>query len=311
MTEVFSESVPSALDSYAGKYADTPNPPPFLKFFNVCFFRKVYDTYSNILDNMPHDSLAIREPAVRVYQGPKEDTLIPNVFLKQGMIRRVLGRISDGQQVWIKTKLKTHGRTVYVREGDVECQDKASTVDIDSIKEQNAPENPEDQIILSDTYEDYILSLLSLAGQLYARTQAQNNKGLTKKYGFRLLYTEKLLDKLKQIYSDIGDVRTVHEREALAVAETDLLDYLLMDICRTFSAIAVTPLHSKRDFAYLNTDSAEKIKIPVDYIIYAHFLIDIKDFERKLDSVAPSLSRYRAEFNKQYALFCEADVNRR
>lgn len=55
------------------------------------------------------------------------------------------------------------------------------------------------------------------------------------------------------------------------MAEVDLLDYLLTDICRTFSAIAVTPLCARRDFAYLNTDSAEKIRISVDYIIYAHF----------------------------------------
>lgn len=65
--------------------------------------------------------------------------------------------------------------------------------------------------LLSDLYDDYILSLLSLVGQLYARTQARDRQGLTRKYGFCLLYTEKLLNKLKQIYDATGDVRTAHE----------------------------------------------------------------------------------------------------
>ena len=308
LTEVFSESIPQVLDSYAEKNADVPDPSPFLPFFEICFARKVYDAYSNILDHMPHESLFVREPAVQVYQEPREDSLIPGVSLRQGMARRILGRVFDGKQTWLKTQLKTHGRTVYVQEEDVECRDKFSQVDLDDIAEPEASGQPDDRIMLSDLYDDYILSLLSLAGQLYARTQARDRQGLTRKYGFRLLYTEKLLDKLKQIYDATGDVRTAHEQEALSVAEIDLLDYLLTDICRTFSAIAATPLCARRDFAYLNTDSAEKIRIPVDYIIYAHFLTDIKGIDRKPDSIPPSMSKFRTEFNEQYALFCETDV---
>lgn len=166
--------------------------------------------------------------------------------------------------------------------------------------------------MISDTHDDYILSLLSLAGQLYARTQARRNKGFCKEYCFQLLYTEKLLDKLKKIYDTIGDipVRAAHERRAISVAETDLLDYLLTDICRTFSAIAATPLRTKRDFAYLKKDSDEEITFPVDGIIYVHFLIDIKGLDRKPDSIPPSISKYRKEFNEQYALFCETNTNR-
>ena len=309
LTEVFLDAIPQVLDSYARESTDTPEPLPFMQFFNACFLRKVHDAYSNIQDNMPHDAIVVRKLAVQVYQQPRENAIIPNIFLKEGMIRRVLGRESDGKQMWIKTQLKTHGRTVYVREAEVEFWDKASTVDIDSIVEQKAPGEPEDWIMISDTHDDYILSLLSLAGQLYARTQARCNKGFSKEYCFQLLYTEKLLDKLKKIYDAIGDLpaRAAHEREAISVAETDLLDYLLTDICRTFSAIATTPLRTKRDFAYLKKDSDEEITFPVDGIIYVHFLIDIKRIDRKPDSILPSISKYRKEFNEQYDLFCGAD----
>lgn len=164
LTEVFLETFPRALDSYAEENGDTPEPPPFMKRFNVRLFRKVYDTYSSIQDNMPHDLIVIRQRAVQVYREAREDAPIPDTFLKQGVVRRILGRASDGKREWIKTKLKTHGRTVYVREEDVECQDMASAADIDHAKNQKAPGNPENRVMLSDTYEDYILSLLSPGG---------------------------------------------------------------------------------------------------------------------------------------------------
>lgn len=336
LTEVFLDAIPQVLDSYARENADTPESLPFMQFFNACFLRKVHDAYSNIQDNMPHDAIVVRKLAVQVYQQPRENAIIPNIFLKEGMIRRVLGRESDGKQMWIKTQLKTHGRTVYVREAEVEFWDKASTVDIDSIAEQKASEEPEDWIMISDTHDDYILSLLSLAGQLYARTQARCNKGFSKKYGFQLLYTEKLLVYLKRIYEAFGEflVRTPHEGEALSVAETDLLDYLLTDTCRTFSTIASTPLHTKRDFPYLNSDSDEEIEIfdkkdkgkkkakknqeegaekkenGIAAIIYVHFLTDIKGIQGKPDSLTVALSRHRTNFNKLYAQLCETDMNR-
>lgn len=241
---------------------------------------------------------------------PREDTVIPNAFLKQGMVRRILGRISDEDQSWVKTKLKKHGRTIYVHEADVECYDGASLVDISDIAEPEASERPDERITLISIYEDYILNLLSLVEQFYSRTQTRSNIGLSRKYCFKLLYTETVIDKLKQIYDTLGDVHTIHEQNALAVAENELLDYLLTDICRTFTSIALTPLHAYRDYEYLHTNSSEEIAIPVANIIYAHFLVDIKGINRKLDSVAPSLSKYRQEFNRQYKLICDAEMFR-
>lgn len=342
LTEVFLDAVPKILDSYAKEY-DADASLPFMRFFNACFIRKVFDAYSDILDKTPHDAIVIREPAVQVYRQPREDAPIPDTFLKKGMERRVLGRESDGKQTWIKTKLKTHGQTVYVREKDVECQDKASIVDIDFITEQKALEEPDEPIMFSDTYDDYILSLLSLAEQLYSKTQIERGKGFNRQYGFQLLYTEKLLIHLKRIYEAFGEflVRTPHEEEALFVAETDFLDYLLTDTCRTFSAIASTPLHAKRDFPYLDSDSEEEIEIfekedkgkkkaekkifekedkgekkaeknekGIAAIIYVHFLTDIKGIQGKPGSLTAALSRHRTNFNKLYVQLCEPGVNR-
>lgn len=309
LTEVFLKSVPQALDSYAKTNADMPQPRPFMKYFEVCFVGKVYDAYGNIQDNALHDFIVVREPTVQVYQEPREDALIPGTFLRRGMERRILGQISDGKQDWIKTKIKNHGQTVYVKKAEVECCDRASVVNMDDVAEPEAPGRPDDQIMLSNIYEEYILTLLSLVEQLYSRTQAPSDNGLNKKYCFKLLYTETLLDKIKQIYDAIGDVRTAREKDAISVAEAELLDYLLTrEKCRTFPSIAVTPLHAKKDFKYLKTESPEEIRIPVANIIYAHFLLDIKGIGRKLDSVPPSISKYRAEFNQQYAKICGADT---
>jgi len=304
LTETFLESIPQVLDSYAKEYADGSEPSPFMKHFNICFFRRVYDAYSNIQDNTLHDYIVVRKSTVQVYQQPRKDAVIPDTFLKQGMVRRTLG----AEEEWIKTKLKRHGRTIYVRKADVEFCNKATLVDMDSIVEPEVPGNPDDGIMLSDIYEDYILTLLSLVEQFYSRTQAKNNTGLSRQYCFRLLYTETLLDKLKRIYDAVGNVQTAREQEALSVAEVELLDYLLTDACRTFTSIAVTPLHAQRDFKYLNTDSAKEISLPAASIIYAHFLVDIKGINRKLSSIPPSISKYRADFKEQYDFICNVDA---
>lgn len=303
LTEVFLESIPQVLNSYAKKNAKVSENSTFTQYFYRCFLRKIRDAYSNIKDNMLYDYIVVQKPVIQVYQKPREDAVILNISLKQGMERRILGEESDGKQTWIKTKTKEHGRTVYVRKTDVECYDKAALVDI-TIVEPEAPDQLDSGIMLSEIYEDFVLTLLSLAEQLYARNQARNANGLSKMYCFRLLYTETLIDKLKKIYDAIGDIKSAREQEVFSVAEIDLLDYLLISTCRTFSSIANTPLHARRDFAYLNTDSAKEISIPVASIIYAHFLVDVKGIDRKLDSIAPSLSNYRKEFNQQYSLFC-------
>lgn len=315
LEEVLLEAIPQLLEGYAKEQGGAPAPPPFMKYFNACFPRKVYDAYSKIQDNSPHAFLVVRAREARVYQEPREGALIPGDSLKKGMVRRILGRVSDGKEEWIKTKQRLHGRTVYVRGAEVECCEKVAPADIDSIGENvddpDLSQQPGGRMMLSGIYEEYILALLSLVEQLYARAPAQGGKGLSRRYCFQLLYTETLLDKLKGIYDAIGDVRATHEREALSVAETGLLDYLLTKECRTFSSIAVTPLHSQRHFTYLHTASTQPVRIPVASIIYAHFLVDIQGIHRKLDSIPPSISKYRAEFNRQYALLCGADQVRR
>lgn len=303
LTEVFLETIPQVLNSYAKKNTAVSENSTFMQYFSICFLRKIRDAYSNIKDNMLHDYIVVQKPVIQVYQKPKGDAVIPDISLKQGMKRRILGEESDGKQIWIKTQAKGHGRTVYVRKTDVECYDKAALVDI-TIAEPEAPDRLDSEIMLSETYEDYILILLSLAEQLYARNQARNTNGLSKMYCFRLLYTETLIDKLKKIYDAIGNIKSAREQEVFSVVEIDLLDYLLISTCRTFSSIAKTPLHAHRDFAYLNTENAEEISIPVASIIYAHFLVDVKGIDRKLDAIAPSISNYRKEFNQQYSLFC-------
>ena len=308
LTEVFLEAIPQILGSYARENSDKSEISPFMHYFNIRFFRKVYDAYSDILDKTPHNYLVVCKPAIQVYLQPREDTVIPNAFLKQGMVRRILGRISDEDQSWVKTKLKKHGRTIYVHEADVECHDGASLVDINDIAEPEAPERPDERITLIGIYEDYILNLLSLVEQFYSRTQTRSNIGLSRKYCFKLLYTETVIAKLKQIYDVLGDVHTIHEKDALAVAESELLDYLLTDICRSFTSLALNTLHTYRDYEYLHSNSSEEIAIPVANIIYAHFLVDIKGINRKLDSVAPSLSKYRQEFEKQYELICNTEA---
>lgn len=314
LEEVFLESFPQILDSYVGKNVDTSEQFPFMKHFDSCFFRKVYEAYSHIQDkeNIFHDHIVVRKSIVQIYREPREDALIQNTFLKQGMMRRILGRIldADGKTNWIKTKTKEHGQTIYVREEDVECCDKGFLLFLDDCKnvEKENSNKIDDQVISSNIYEDYILTLLSLVEQLYARNQSQKSIGLSKQYCFKLLYTEILIDKLKHIYEAIGDVKTAHEQEALSVAEADLMDYLLIDICRTFSAIVKTPLHAYRDFVYLNTDNAEEISMPIANIIYLHFLVDVKGIGRKLNSIAPSLSKYRTEFNRLYFSICERNI---
>ena len=304
--EVLSYAIPKALDSYADTYGDTLEPPPFMKYFNSFYFRKVYSAYSHIQDKMPHDHIIVRKPAIRVYLEPREDAVIPDTFLK--MKRRILGRVSDGRQTWIKTKMKGHGTTVYVREEDVECCGKAAPVDIDSIAEQASPERVEDRVIAADTYEGYILNLLSLVEQLYSRTSSRRGTGLSRQYCFKLLYTETLLDKLKKTYNAIGSVWAAHERDALSVTESDLLNYLLVKECSSFTAIAVTPLHAKRDYDYLHSDSPEEIRLPAANLIYTHFLLDVKGIDRKPETIAPSFSKYRTEFKRQHDLICETEI---
>ncbi len=305
LTEVFQEAIPQALESYAKKIRNSTELFPFLRFFEQCFCTKVQDARREILDKESNNLIVIREPVVQAYKEPRMDAIMPGTFLKKGMTRRILGRVYDGEQEWIKTNLGKHKLAVYVREAEIDIYDNNTNVDINNIVEPEDPEQPDDPILISDTYENYILALLSLVEQLYARTQTHNDKGLNKKYCFRLLYTETLIYRLKRVIDAIGNVQTVREQEALSVAEVELLDYLLTDICRTFSSIAATPLRALRDFAYLNTDSTEKIRIPVANIVYAHFLVDIKGIDRKLNSIGPSLSKYRAEFNKQYNLIAE------
>lgn len=306
LTEVFLEIFPRVLNSYAKAAAADPEPVPFLRYFNRSFFRKVCEAYSGLRDAMPHDSIVVPEPAVQAYQEPREDMPIPNISLKQGAVHRVLGQVFAGGQEWIKTELKRHGRTVYVRKAEVQCQGGALVGNIDDIFDLEAPGRTDDQIMTASLYESYILHMLSLAGQLYAKNASQDRKGLTRGCCFRLFYTETLLEKLKRIYDVTGDVRNAHEREALSAAELELLDYLLTEICRSFPSLAVTPLHAYRDFAYLNNGSAEEIRLPAPNAVYAHFLRDVKGIDRKLDAITPSLSKYRTEFKTQYDLICGA-----
>ena len=322
LAEVLSESIPEILDSYVKKYADAPGSLPFMQFFNACFIRKVRNAYVKIQRNMPQDTIIVRNPVVQVYQKAQEDTLVPDTFLIEGMVRPILGQESDGKQTWIKIEFKEHGRTVYVREKDVECRGKASIVTWDSITEPEEPVGTKPGLGISDTFDDCILSLLTLVEKLYVGAQVKRGKGFSKRYGFQLLYTEKLLGWLKRIYEEYGEfpVRIPqHEQEAISVAETDFLDYLLTDTCRTFSTIAVTPLHTKQHFRYLNSDSDEEIVIfeeddednkgkkkekekGIAGIIYVHFLMDIKRINRTPKSITASLSDFRTEFNQQYAL---------
>lgn len=304
LTEVFLETIPRVLDSYAKVVAATPEPVPFLQYFNSSFFRRVCEAYSGLQNATPHDSIVVLGPAVQAYQEPREDMPILGASLKQGAVHRVLGRVFAEGQDWVKTELKSHGRTVYVRKAEVRCQGVALIEDIDGAFDLEAPERTDDRIMADSLYESYILRLLSLAGQLYAKNASQNGKGLTRAYCFRLFYTETLLDKLKRIYDVTGDVRNAHEREALSVAELELLDYLLIGICRCFPSIAVTPLHSYRDFTYLNNGSAEEIRLPPPNAVYAHFLKNVKGVDRKLGTITPSLSKYRTEFMTQYDLIC-------
>lgn len=306
--EVLSYAIPKALDSYADTYGDMLKLPPFMKYFNSFYFRKVYSAYRDIQDRMPHAHIIVQKPAIPVYLEPREDAVIPDTFLKEKMDRRILGRVSDGRQTWIKTKMKEHGATVYVREADVECCDKAASVDMDSAAEQASPERVEDRVMAADMYESYILNLLSLAEQLYSRTCARSDKGLSKKYCFKLLYTETLLDRLKRTYNAIGSVQTAHERDAMSVTENGLLDYLLTRECRSFISIAVTPLHAEKDYDYLDSDSAEEIRLPPANVIYTHFILDVMGIERTPGSVVATLSKYRTEFKQQHDLICGAET---
>ncbi len=304
LEEILLDAIPQALDSYSDTYGDALDPPPFMNYFNSYYFRKVYSSYSDIQNRMPHDYIIVQKSAIPVYLEPREDAVISDACLKEKMKRRILGRVSDGGQTWIKTKMKEHGTTVYVRKVDVECYDKASLVDIDSVAEQGSPKRVDEGVMASDTYENYILTLLSLVEQLYSRTHSQSDRGLSRKYCFKLLYTETLLDKLKKIYDAIGDVRATHEQDALSVTESDLLNYLLTRECHSFTSIAVTPMRAKRDYDYLHSDSAEEIQLPAANIIYTHFLLDVKGIDRKPESIAPSFSKYRSEFQRQYDLIC-------
>lgn len=314
LTEVLGDSISPILDSYAK--AGVSEDYTFMHHFNICFPRKIRDKYSNIKDKEPYDYIVVRKPAIHVYREPQEDAAISDTILKQGMERRALGQESVGGQAWIKIKTKGHGCTVFVRKEDVEYRNKASWVFLDNNDKEdegNKVELPasgqiDDTIMVADIYEDYILILLTLVEQLYSRNQLQGTKRLSKQYCFKLLYTETLIDKLKQIYDDIGDVETVHEEEAFSVAEIDLMDYLLINNCRTFSSIAKTPLHTYSDFVYLNTDNAREISVPIANIIYAHFLVDVKGIDRKLDTIAPSLSKYRTEYNQLYLSICEKNI---
>lgn len=46
----------------------------------------------------------------------------------------------------------------------------------------------------------------------------------------------------------------------------------------------------------------------IDSIIYVHFLTDIKAIQGKPDSLAASLSKHRAKFNKLYDELCGKDA---
>lgn len=307
LEEVLKLSIPEILDDYAK--AEFFHNYTFMQYFDKCFLRKIRDTYRDIQDKIPYDYIVVQKPTIHVYKDSKEDAVIPGKFLKQGMKRRILEKKPDGAQTWIKTQMKEHGKTVYVREEDVDYH-KVSLVNLDDENnnvEPAASGQIDEQIICSEIYEDYIMTLLSLIEQLYSRNQLQKPKGLSKQYCFKLLYTETVIDKLKQIYDVIDDVKTAHEQEVLSVAEIDLMDYLLKSTCRTFISIVKTPLRAYRDFAYLNIDNTEEIPFPIANIIYAHFLVDIKGIDRKLDTLAPSLSKYRTEFNQLYSSIVKRD----
>lgn len=304
LTEVFLNTVPKLLNTYRRKgrqEGETADVYTFMQYFNYCFPREVKKALADLQDGWGY--LVVKAPSVPVFREAREDAVLPDTCLKCGMERRIIGRVSVGAGEWIKTELSAHGRIVFVREADVDVHEWAAFSDIDDEPAILSSNRSDGELEADETYEAYILNLLTLAQRLYGGAGRWMEGGFTKRNCFKLLYTEKLLDDLKKVYDTRGKVDSRHERDSLSAAETEFMDCVLTDICRDFPSIAITPFHACRDFTCLKQDGNKEIQPPFPAAVYAQFLVMEKELSMTLESVKSSLSRNRKTFKEQYDLF--------
>lgn len=308
LTEVFLNTVPKLLNTYRRKgrqEGEAADAYTFMQYFNYCFPRDVKKALADLQDGRGY--IVVKAPSVSVFREAREDAVLPDACLKYGMERRIISRVSTGAGEWIKTELSTHGRIVFVREADVDVHEWAAFSDIDDEPAIMSSNRSDGELEADETYEAYILNLLTLAQRLYGGAGSWKEGGFTKRNCFKLLYTEKLLDDLKKVYDATGKVGSRHERDSLSAAETEFMDYLLTDICRDFPSIAITPFHACRDFIYLKQDENKEIQPPFPAAVYVQFLVVEKELSMTFESIKSSLSRNRQKFKEQYAIFCQVE----
>ena len=97
---------------------------------------------------------------------------------------------------------------------------------------------------------------------------------------------------------DPGDLR--YEREVFIALKTDMLDYLMRDICRTYKELYQSPLKKNEDI--LHDGDKKFIKLPIQEAIYTRYFIDVLQIERSQKSIAASISKYRRAFQKELEL---------
>ena len=166
-----------------------------------------------------------------------------------------------------------------------------------------------------DVLNGYLLHITVLIIQLYQK-RSENRKSsrvydkaekgpcakeVTKAEYFRILYTENVIHIFKMnIKSECDPGNLRYEREVFIALKTDMLDYLMRDICRTYKELYQSPLKKNEDI--LHDGDKKFIKLPIQEAIYTRYFIDVLQIERSQKSIAASISKYRRAFQKELEL---------
>lgn len=313
--EGFCETIPYALNTY--------NPLRGNFYFYFIYklrnwvLNKLRDSYAN------RRQVRVKSEDIKIWElthcNGREEWIVSEIKLRTNTLYNVTKEITDEDGfTWYEIEIHVHGKHYRVTEKDVIVYKDSPYYqfiddgeDTESIGQEEKYE--EIYIDIRGVMDIYVLNLLSLVQRLYGEKIATiseiSPKSLTKYHIYKILYTEKLIEKLKDFYEYIITknktiCEVTYEKEAIAVAMKELIDYLLKyKNCVTFSEIMRCPLKRYCDFSYFDKNREQFIEFPVLQEILVHFIVDKMNINREASSLRVSISRGRKEFDEQFQIF--------
>ncbi len=148
------------------------------------------------------------------------------------------------------------------------------------------------------TFNRMISRIVALMVQIYEKQRKKDKNMLYKADYFRFYFTEMIVDTLKICKEASVDAEGLaNEREVLEATNQTLLDYIMENSCDSYWMLMET--NTKTYDSILRDGNAKRISMPIHEAIYTMFINEILQISRSQESVASSISKYRALYREQ------------